>query len=68
MDQDLRIARSFTVHERFKVQPMIEFFNLFNSANPAAIQYYQSVTTPAFGSVSQYLNGRQGQAAIRIEF
>ncbi len=71
MDQDIRIARLFTIRDRFKVQPMFEFFNLFNSANPAAVQEQQAVKAPApqpFQSVTQVLPGRQGQVALRIEF
>ena len=67
LNQDLRVARTFTLRDRFKIEPIFEFFNLYNSANPAAIQIQQS-TGPAFGTVSQTLPGRQGQAALRIEF
>jgi hypothetical protein len=33
---DLRVARPFTLHERWSVAPFIEFFNLFNRNNPGA--------------------------------
>ncbi len=67
VNMDLRIAKSFVVRERFHVQAMFEFFNLFNNANPAAIQYQQSEAS-TFGTVSQRLPGREGQAGLRIEF
>jgi opacity protein-like surface antigen len=33
---DLRAARPFTVHERYRLVPFVEFFNLFNRNNPGA--------------------------------
>lgn len=33
---DARIARPFTLRERWSVEPFIEFFNLFNRNNPGA--------------------------------
>ena len=33
---DLRLSRPFTFHDRWKVTPFIEFFNLFNRNNPGA--------------------------------
>ena len=70
VNQDLRISRLFTLHERIKIQPIFEYFDLFNNANPAAISIQQKPpngTTP-FGGVSQTLPGRQGEVALRIEF
>ena len=66
-NQDIRISRLFTVHERVKIQPIFEYFDLFNNANPAAIQVQQS-TGSQFGTISQRLPGRQGEVALRIEF
>lgn len=67
VDQDVRIARTFQIRDRFKIQPMFEYFDLFNNANPAAIQVQQSAPT-TFGTVQQHLPGRQGEVALRIEF
>jgi len=67
VNQDLRISRMFTINERVKIQPIFEYFDLFNNANPAAIQIQQSAPT-TFGSISQRLPGRQGEVALRIEF
>ena len=33
---DLRVTRPFTINERWKILPFIEFFNLFNRNNPGA--------------------------------
>jgi hypothetical protein len=33
---DLRASRPFTLHERFRLVPFVEFFNLFNRNNPGA--------------------------------
>lgn len=72
-NMDLRVAKTFRISERVKAQVMFEFFNLFNSANPAAININQNHSPllpkePIFGTVSEYLPGREGQVALRIEF
>ena len=72
-NMDLRVAKTFRISERVKAQAMFEFFNLFNSANPAAININQNnsprgPTEPIFGTVSEFLPGREGQVALRIEF
>jgi hypothetical protein len=66
VNMDLRIAKTWTIRDRFKIQGLFEFFNLFNNANPAAIQIQQAQTT--FGSVSQHLPGREGQVGLRLMF
>ncbi len=66
-NQDLRIARTFTIHDHLKIEPLFEYFNLYNNANPAAIQVQQALGKQ-FGTISQRLPGRQGEAALRIEF
>jgi len=67
VNMDLRVAKTFVVRERFRVQAMFEFFNLFNNANPAAIQIMES-QADTLGTVSQRLPGREGQVGLRIEF
>jgi len=67
VNMDLRIAKTFVIRERFKVQGLFEFFNLFNNANPAAIQNSESQAS-TLGTVSQFLPGREGQVGLRIEF
>jgi carboxypeptidase family protein/TonB-dependent receptor-like protein len=73
VNMDLRVAKSFRISERVKAQALFEFFNLFNSANPAAININQNNSPltpgePIFGTVSQRLPGREGQVGVRIEF
>jgi len=67
VNMDLRIAKTWTIHERFKLQGLFEFFDLFNHANPAAIQSQQAQAA-TFGSVSQRLPGREGQVGLRLSF
>jgi hypothetical protein len=67
VNMDLRIAKTWTIHERFKVEGMFEFFNLFNNANPAAIQNQESQAA-TLGTVSQTLPGREGQIGLRVTF
>lgn len=67
VNMDMRFARTWVVHERYRIQGLFEFFDLFNRGNPAAIQAQQS-TGPLFGTVSQWLPGREGQIGLKIEF
>lgn len=46
---------------------MLEFFNLLNRANPAAVEQLESVSTQ-IGAPLQYLQGREGQVGVRIDF
>jgi hypothetical protein len=73
VNMDMRIAKTFRINERVNIQGMFEFFNLFNNANPAAININQNHTPlnpgePIFGSIAEYLPGREGQFGLRIEF
>jgi hypothetical protein len=69
VNMDMRIARTFVIHERLKLQGLFEYFNLFNNANPAAIQLQkQPVAGVTFGTVSQRLPGREGQVGLKFEF
>jgi hypothetical protein len=67
VNMDLRIAKTWTIGDRFKIQGLFEFFNLFNNDNPAAIQIQQAQAA-TFGSVSQHLPGREGQVGLRLTF
>jgi hypothetical protein len=67
VNMDLRIARTWTIREHFRVQGLFEFFNMFNNGNPAAIQNQQS-TGNLFGTISQRLPGREGQVGLKFEF
>jgi hypothetical protein len=69
---DLRVAKTWVIRERLRVQGMFEFFNLFNTGNAAAMQNQQGLVNASgastFGTVSEWLPGRQGQVGLRIEF
>lgn len=67
VNMDMRVSRRFDFGERVKVQAMFEFFNLFNNANPAAVEVTPEQPTP-FGRPLQVLPGREGQIGLRIEF
>jgi hypothetical protein len=64
---DIRAAKRFDISERMKLYAYFEMFNLFNAANPAAVQGL-SGTTPAFGAVTEVLPGREGQVGLKFEF
>jgi Carboxypeptidase regulatory-like domain/TonB dependent receptor/TonB-dependent Receptor Plug Domain len=67
VNMDLRIAKTWVIREKFSVQGLFEFFNLFNNANPAAIQNQESQAS-TLGTVSQRLPGREGQVGLRLTF
>ncbi|HXJ40593.1 MAG TPA: TonB-dependent receptor [Bryobacteraceae bacterium] len=64
---DMRFSKRFTIREKVRVQAMIEFFNLLNRANPAAVQQLENLPT-GLGTPLQYLPGREGQVGLRFEF
>ena len=73
VNMDTRIAKTFSITERVKAQVLFEFFNLLNNANPAAMNRKQNHPTllpgePIFGTVSEFLPGREGQFGLRLEF
>jgi hypothetical protein len=73
VNMDVRIAKRFDFGERIKLCTYLEFFNLFNRANPAAVNGLPpganaNSSAPQFGQVLQVLPGREGQLGIRIEF
>jgi len=69
---DMRIARRFNLRERVRLHAYLEFFNLLNRANPAAVNGLPPASptsaAPKFAQVLQVLPGREGQVGIRIEF
>jgi hypothetical protein len=72
-NMDIRVAKRFDFAERAKLCVYLEFFNLFNRDNPAAVNGLPPGTNPSsnapkFGQVLQVLPGREGQVAIRLEF
>ncbi len=67
VNMDMRVSKRFNIGERVKAQVLFEMFNLFNRANPAAVEGQQG-TTPVEGTPLQYLPGREGQVGVRFDF
>ena len=65
---DMRFAKRFNITSGVKAQLLLEFFNLFNRQNPAAVGRRQDVPLEPFGIATQVLPGREGQIGFRIEF
>jgi hypothetical protein len=65
---DLRFSKRFDIKERVTIQLLVEFFNVLNRRNPAAVQNDATLSTQAFGEVTQVLPGREGQIGFRISF
>ena len=64
---DMRFSKRFSITERVRVEVLIEFFNVLNRANPAAVQQFQNLSIPV-GKPLQSLPGREGQVGIRVDF
>jgi hypothetical protein len=67
VNMDLRVAKRFALGEHARLELLLEYFNLFNRANPAAVQTLPGQPT-AFGTPLQVLPGREGQVGFRVEF
>ena len=65
---DMRFAKRFNVTSGVRAQVLLEFFNVFNRQNPAAVGRRQDVALEPFGVPTQVLPGREGQIGLRIEF
>jgi hypothetical protein len=65
---DMRFGKRFNVTSGVRAQVLLEFFNVFNRQNPAAVGRRQDVALEPFGRPTQVLPGREGQIGIRIEF
>jgi hypothetical protein len=64
---DMRFSKRFPIKDRVRAQVLVEFFNFFNRANPAAVQQFRNQSTP-LGKPLQSLPGREGQVGLRIDF
>lgn len=64
---DVRFSKRWAVGERVRLMALVEFFNLYNRRNPAAVEAGGVRPTP-FGRPLQVLPGREGQVGLRIEF
>jgi hypothetical protein len=67
VNMDMRFSRRFPITERVRAQIILEFFNLLNRPNPAAVQQFQNLSIPV-GKPLQSLPGREGQVGVRIDF
>jgi hypothetical protein len=56
----LRFSKRFDIGERVRVQLLIEFFNVLNRQNPAAVQ--NRLDSPAASESTTFRNGRSGAA------
>jgi hypothetical protein len=72
INADVRVSKRFEFGERVKLQAYLEFFNLLNHANPAAVNSLPPAgagsNAPKFGQVLQVLSGREGQVGLQVEF
>jgi hypothetical protein len=64
---DVRLSKSVRVSDHLRLETLVEFFNALNRANPSQVQGAADATVP-FGTVTQFLPGREGQVAIKVEF
>ncbi len=69
---DMRFSKRFDIGERVKIHLLVEFFNMLNRQNPAAVQnradHPDRPNLRPFGTATQVLPGREGQVGARIEF
>ena len=65
---DMRFTKRFSITNRIKADVLVEFFNLLNRQNPAAVGRRSDVPLEPFGQALQVLPGREGQIGFRIEF
>ncbi len=61
---DLKLAKTFSIHDRYKFIPTVEAFNAFNHSNFGA--YSTVVTTSTFGHPAQ--NTALGYGARQLQF
>ena len=64
---DARVSKRFRLGDQWRLEALVEFFNVLNRANPAGIQTAADAPVP-FGTVTQVLPGREGQVGLKIEF
>ena len=64
----MRFTKRFGITNRIKADVLVEFFNLLNRQNPAAVGRRSDVPLEPFGVPLQVLPGREGQIGFRIEF
>jgi outer membrane receptor protein involved in Fe transport len=65
---DLRFTKRVNFTSRVKADVLVEFFNVLNRQNPAAVGRREGVALQPFGEPIQVLPGREGQLGFRITF
>jgi outer membrane receptor protein involved in Fe transport len=65
---DMRFTKRFNLTQRIRADVLVEFFNVMNRQNPAAVGRRIDVPLQPFGEPIQVLPGREGQIGFRIEF
>jgi hypothetical protein len=65
---DTRFSKRFNITSGVKAQVLLEFFNVLNRQNPAAVGRRRDVALEPFGQLTQVLPGREGQIGFRIEW
>jgi outer membrane receptor protein involved in Fe transport len=65
---DMRVTKRFQINRRVRADLLLEFFNVLNRQNPAAVGRQEGVALQPFGRATQVLPGREGQIGFRIEF
>ena len=68
VNTDIRFAKIFKLGETLRIHTYFEFFNLFNNANPAAVEMLSTLSSPQFGAKIEVLPGREGQVGLRVDF
>jgi hypothetical protein len=66
-DMDIRVAKAFDLKEKTHLDLYFEYYNLFNTDNPAAVESLPDQPV-AFGDKLQVLNGREGQVGLHFAF
>ena len=65
---DVRFAKRFNITSGVRAQVLLEFFNVLNRQNPAAVGRRRDVALEPFAQPTQVLPGREGQFGFRIEW
>ena len=64
---DIRLGKLFNIGDRVRGTVLVEFFNVLNEQNAAAVETFDGRPTP-LGQALQVLPGREGQIGFRLEF
>ncbi|MGH9334577.1 MAG: hypothetical protein ACRD21_12605, partial [Vicinamibacteria bacterium] len=68
---DMRLSKTFNLGGNYRLEAMIQVFNLFNQVNLGALYSGANVTnalSASFGRVLTARDGRQAEIAVRFRF